>query len=190
MHIVCGKAGMPALLHVLCRSADGRTALGCAAVQVSAWDSIFVRARRRDVHPILADIAGYGGWWPGASTTPDGAGWRLLLRPPTLGARLVGRTQALHVRVRRVRRDLGVELDYRGTIGGAAEWYYLDERAGTVVHYLLKGEAAGGRTLAEHRAAVRAALHELKDRLEAGRAAGAEPDPALLAHQRRGPRSR
>ncbi len=139
-------------------------------MQVSAWDSAFVRARRSDVHAVLADVGRYGDWWPGASSAPDGDGVRLVLRPPTLGARMVGRTQALRVSVRKVRRDKGVHLDYRGTLEGGAEWYYLDESTGTVVHYLVTAQVADvawRRTLAEHRAAVRAALHELKDRLEA-----------------------
>jgi hypothetical protein len=144
-------------------------------VQVSAWDSGFVRAPRSQVHAVLADVGRYGDWWPGASSVPDGDGVRLVLRPPTVGARMVARTQALIVSVRKVRRDKGVHLDYRGTFSGAAEWYYLDELAGSVVHYLVTAQVAETgwrRTLAEHRASVRAALHELKDRLEAGR-----PDP-------------
>lgn len=153
-------------------------------MQLTAWDSMFVRARRRDVHRVLADVAGYGVWWPGASTVTDGESVRLVLAPPTLRARLVGRTQALTVRVRKVRRDLGIDFDYAGTLRGAGEWYYVDEPAGTVVHYLVDAQTAAPRALAEHRAAVRAALRALKDRLEAGRPAGAEPDPSLLADQR------
>lgn len=153
-------------------------------MQVSAWDSVFVRARRRDVHAILADVAGYARWWPGATVAPDGDGLRLVLAPPTLGARLAARTQALTLRIRKVRRDLGVDFECTGTLEGAGEWYYLDEPAGTVVHYLIKAQVARRRVLDEHRAAVRAALQALKDRLEAGRVPGAEPGAALLADQR------
>lgn len=153
-------------------------------MQISAWDSVFVRARRRDVHPVLAAVGRYGQWWPGASATPSATGVRLVLSPPTLGARLLARTQALEVRVGRVRPDLGVDLEYRGTLEGTAEWYYLDEPTGTVVHYLVDAQVGGRRVLADHRASVRAALLELKDRLEAGRAAGAEPPARLLADQR------
>lgn len=154
---------------------------------VSAWDSAFVRARRRDVHPILSDVARYGQWWPGVTSVPHGDRVRLVLAPPTLAARLQGRTQAVDVRLSKVRRDLGVDFDYRGTLDGQGEWYYLDEPAGTVVHYLLSARVADRgwrRILAEHRAAVRAGLRELKDRLEGARSAGDEPEPALLADQR------
>jgi hypothetical protein len=155
-------------------------------MQVSAWDTAFVRARRRDVHPMLADIGRYGDWWPGVRSSGDRDSFRLVLTPPTAAARLTGRTQALVGRVRKVRRDLGVDLDYRGTFTGRAEWYYLDERAGTTVHYLVRAEVAdrGWRqVLGEHRASVRTALAALKDRLEGGRPAGAEPEPALLRDQ-------
>lgn len=154
---------------------------------VSVLDSAFVRARRRDVHPILADVARYGTWWPGVTSTGHADAVRLVLAPPTLAARLQGRTQALDVRVEKVRRDLGVNFSCHGTLEGAGEWYYLDEPTGTVVHYLLSGRVADRswrRTLAEHRAAVRAGLRELKDRLEGDRTAGAEPGAALLAEQR------
>lgn len=154
---------------------------------VSAWDSVFVRARRRDVHPVLADVARYGDWWPGATSVGGGGAVRLVLMPPTLAARLQGRTQALDVRVAKVRRDLGVDLAYAGTLEGTGEWYYLDEPTGTVVHYLVSARVADRgwrRTLAEHRAVVRAGLRELKDRLEGRRVTGAEPGADLLADQR------
>jgi hypothetical protein len=156
-------------------------------VEVSAWETVFVRARRRDVHPVLADVAGYGAWWPGAWAAPHGGAVRLTLRPPTAAARLCARTHALDVTVAKRRRDLGVDLVYRGTLTGTAEWYYLDEAAGVTVHYLVHARVAAAgwrRTLAEHRACVRAALNELKDRLEGGRAVGAEPERALLDDQR------
>lgn len=157
------------------------------AMRVEAWDQVFIRARRADVHPLLRDPGHYGRWWPGASSVigADGTA-RLVLAPRTLGARVARRTQELDVTVVKDRADLGVDMAYRGTLEGAAEWYYLDETAGTVVHYVLHADAADRawrRTLAEHRACVRAALAELKDRLEGARVPGAEPDPGLLADQ-------
>ncbi len=150
---------------------------------MDAWDTVFVRARRRDLHPILADVAGWWRWWPGVFTEPAGEQVRVRLRPPGPGAR----PQRLTVRVVRDRPDLGIDLAYRGHVDGEAEFYYLDEPAGTVVHYLLRGDVAGRRwqaTLRSHRAAVRRALNALKDRMEAGRPPGEEPSACLLADQR------
>jgi len=158
-------------------------------MHVEAWDQVFVRARRADVHPLLRDPGLYGHWWPGVSTTSGAEGaTHLSLRPPTVAARLGRRSQQIAVTVVKDRADLGVDLAYRGTLDGAAEWYYLDESAGTVVHYVLHAEVADRawrRTLAEHRACVRAGMGELKDRLEGARTPGAEPDPVLLADQHR-----
>ncbi|HWB71713.1 MAG TPA: hypothetical protein VG452_05805 [Egibacteraceae bacterium] len=151
---------------------------------VQAWDSGFVRARRRDVHPFLRDVAGYERWWPGVATRPDGDAVALTLRPPGLRRR----PQRLRARQAAERADRGVNLAYRGDLEGEAEWYYLDEPAGVVVHYLLRAHTrprGARRRLRDHRAAVRVALDALKDRLEAGRVPGAEPDPRLLADQRR-----
>lgn len=156
-------------------------------MEISAWDSAFVRARRRDVHPLLADPAGYGSWWPGARSAVRGAAVALTLRPPTLRGRLGLRDQRLRAVTRKVRPDLGIDLDYTGSLSGTAEWYYLDEPAGVVVSYVLRARVAdrGWRAvLGDHRAAVRAALDELKDRLEGARVPGAEPDPRLLVDQR------
>lgn len=80
------------------------------------------------------------------------------------------------------RPDLGVVMRYRGDIDGEAEWYYLDEAHGVVVHYLLRaelGDRGWRRCLTAHRAAVRLALHSLKDRLEGQRLPGDEPAPRL-----------
>lgn len=157
-------------------------------MHVEAWDQVFVRARRADVHPLLRDPGLYGEWWPGVSAAgsgPEGT-THLSVRPPTVAARLRRRSQQIEVTVVKDRADLGVDLAYRGTLDGAAEWYYLDESAGTVVHYVLHAEVAdraSRRTLAEHRACVRAGMAELKDRLEGARTPGAEPDPVLLADQ-------
>lgn len=156
-------------------------------MEISAWDSGFVRARRRDVHAVLAAPAGYGEWWPGARSAVRGDAVALTLRPPTARGRLGLRDQRLRVATRKVRPDLGIDLGYTGSLTGSAEWYYLDEPAGVVVSYVLRAQVAdrGWRgVLADHRAAVRAALHELKDRLEGPRVPGAEPDPRLLAGQR------
>lgn len=153
-------------------------------MEVQAWDSVFVRARRADVHQILRDPSTYGGWWPGLTVEPvsDGA-LALRHRPP---GRLLG-SHAVTLTVTKERPELGVNLAYAGDLDGAAEWYYLDEVDGTVVHYLLRARAVRRRPralLGDHRASVRAALHALKDRLEGPRMPGAEPDTGLLSDQR------
>lgn len=156
-------------------------------MELSVWDTVFVRARRRDVHPVLADPLGYGRWWPGARTEAHADGVALTLRPPTLRGRLGGADQRLVVAVRKDRRDLGVDLGYAGSLAGTAEWYYLDEAAGVLVSYVLRAavpDRGWRRVLAEHRASVRAGLDELKARLEGARTPGAEPDAGLLADQR------
>jgi len=152
-------------------------------VQVEVWDSGFVRARRADVHPLVRDPATWARWWPGVTAVRSG----LVLRPPTASARLAGRRQRIAVRVVKDRVDLGVDLAYSGTLTGPAELFYLDTDDGTVVTYVARVAVADRgwrRTLAEHRAVVRAGLHELKDRLEGSRVPGTEPDPVLLADQR------
>lgn len=159
-------------------------------MRIQAWDAVFVRARRADVHAVLRDVAGYGHWWPGANARPEGEGVLLTLRGP--GRIRVPRPgsgpQRIIARVVGERSDKGLRLRYSGDLCGEAEWYYLDEPAGAVVNYLVNadvGDRGWRKRLAVHRAAVRAALHELKDRLEGGREPGAEPDPDLLADQRR-----
>ncbi len=171
-------------------------------MRIDTWDSVFVRARRRDVHPWLADLGGWHRWWPGLQARTLGgspratahtcAPWAtahnstlsVVLQPP--GGRR--RPQRYSVRLATVRPDLGVKLHYRGDLNGEAEFYYLDEPGGCVVHYLVHAQAGPHaplpRLVADHRAAARSGLNALKDRLEAGREAGAEPDPALLADQR------
>jgi hypothetical protein len=151
-------------------------------MHIEAWDSVFVRARRADVHPILRDVAGYGAWWPGLRATPLPSGTRLHHDPPGM----VRAAHVVDVVVRKDRPDLGVDLGCTGDLVGAAEWYYLDEVDGTTVHHLLRAETddrGWRRRLAAHRASVRAALDELKDRLEGDRIPGSEPDPVLLADQ-------
>ncbi len=152
-------------------------------MDVQAWDCVFVRARRRDVHPALADVAGWQRWWPGVRTRPAGASVVVTLRPPGLARR----RQRFVARVVKNRPGLGVDLRYDGELTGAAEFYYLDESAGVTVHYLLRAKVSEHRwraTLRDHRAGVRRALDALKDRYEGGRLPGAEPDPRLLGDQR------
>lgn len=152
-------------------------------MRIEAWDSGFIRARRADLHPVLADVVSYGRWWPGMVSRPVGERAAIALRPPGV----LRPRQRFTVEITQLRLDKGVRMRYSGDLEGDAEWYYLDEPAGAVVHYLLAAEVADRgwrRCLADHRASVRQALHELKDRFEGGRVPGAEPDPFLLADQR------
>jgi hypothetical protein len=143
-------------------------------VEVQAWDSVFIRATRLALHPVVADLAGWDRWWPGLTVTSDGSNAELELAAPGFTARRRRWTAQLS----RERPGLGVALRYSGDVDGEAELYYLDEHAGTVVHYLLRAVVAdrGWRSaLRDHRAGVRAGLHALKDRFEAGRRPGEEP---------------
>ena len=151
-------------------------------MRIHASDEAFVRARRRDVHPYLADVGGYGAWWPGASSRPSSGGARLTLHPP---GRLV-RPQQLDIVITEERPDLGVAFRVGGDVVGDGEWYLLDELDGVRVNYLLRAESrvpGVRRRMGHHRSSVRAALHALKDVLESGRAVGEEPHPELLAAQ-------
>lgn len=150
-------------------------------MRIDTWDSAFVRARRRDVHPILSDIDRYAEWWPRLRVRRGASGWLLDHRAP----RGLRRVRAW-VRLVKVRADLGVDLAVTGDLVGEAEWYYLDEPTGVTVHHLLRvhGPDRGGAGLVEsYRGSVRAAMHELKARLEADRRPGDEPDPQLVADQ-------
>lgn len=157
-------------------------------MRIDAWDSVFVRVRRRDVHPWLADPGAWQQWWPGLQSRPHADGLAVVLRPPGRHRR----PQRYTVRLTEERPGLGIRLRYGGDLDGEAEYYYLDEPSGCVVHYLVRAEAGAevaglrqaARVTADHRAAARAGLNALKDRLEAGREPGAEPDPALLGDQR------
>ena len=151
-------------------------------MRVEAAESGYVRARRRDVHPLLRDVAGYGRWWPGVTARPVGVGAALTLAAP----RPWQRPQRLLAQVVKDRPNLGVTLSYVGDVRGEAEWYYLDEPAGVVVTYLLRAEVddrGWRRRLAAPRRRVRAALFALAERADAGRRVAAEPDPALRADQ-------
>lgn len=151
-------------------------------MRIQVWDSVFVRARRTDVHPILADIAGYGRWWPAVSSRDLGSRVAVTLTPPGIARR----KQRFTVAVTKERPAKGVRMRYTGDLAGDAEWYYLDEPAGTVVHYLLTaevGDRGWRRLLADHRAAIRQGLDRLKDGLEDGRVPGTEPRPRLLVDQ-------
>ena len=153
-------------------------------MDVHTWDSVFVRASRRTLHPLIADVDGWQRWWPGMTVSRDAHGYDLALRAPGL----LARRRNWSVTVVRVRPTLGIALRYAGQVRGEAELYYLDEPDGTVVHYILRGTVPdrGWRAAQrEHRAGVRAGLDALKDHLERGRVPGDEPDPALLAEQRR-----
>jgi hypothetical protein len=153
-------------------------------VRIDVWDTVFVRARRADVHPLVADVARYARWWPGLRVEPAATNlYRITHRPPVAAAR----RQRVVARVEKTRPDKGIVFDYDGDVVGKAEFFYLDAVDGVTVHYLLGAEAPPStpRRLARHRASVRAALHRLKDVCEAGRPPGAEPEPALVAHQAR-----
>lgn len=163
---------------------------GTGWVSVDTWDTVFVRAGRRAVHEVVREPRTWGGWWPGVRSGPargEPGATVVVLRPPLLVARAVGRRQLLTVRVVEDRPGLGVALAYRGTVTGEAEWFYLDEPAGCLVHYLVRARVprhGWRRTVAEHRAAARAALLAVKDGLEGARRPGDEPPSALLAAQR------
>ena len=152
-------------------------------MDVHTWDAVFIRAARRDLHPVIADVRGWATWWPGLAASGDGEELDLTLRPP-------GRLRAHRWSATVVKRrpGLGVDLRYRGDIDGEAEFYYLDEPWGTVVHYLVRARVAdrGWRPLvAAHRAGARAAMDHLKDRFERDRLPGDEPDATLLSEQER-----
>lgn len=151
-------------------------------MDIEVWDTTFIRARRAEVHPVLADPGTYGGWWPGAVSQGTPARARIVLRPPTL----LGRRQRLVMEVTKNRRDLGVDFLVSGDLDGRGEWFYLDEPSGVVVNYVLRARVPDRRwraTLRDHRAAVRSALEALKDRLEGSRIPGEEPDRRLLEDQ-------
>lgn len=152
---------------------------------VEAWDEVFIRGARASANAEVVDVERWAAWWPGCRVEPLG--------PRTSRVVLqalwpVPARQELLVTVDRVRpRDKGVELTIAGDVEGTAEWFHLDEPNGVVVHWLLRGTCRRPLPrlwLAAHRGIARAGLTSLKDRLEAGRPAGAEPDPVLLAHQR------
>lgn len=157
-------------------------------VDVATWDRAFVRAARREVHEVVRDPRTWGEWWPGVrSGRAAGGAATVVLRPPSAGGRLTGRRQLVSVRVVEDRPGLGVALAYTGTCTGEAEWFYLDEPSGCVVNYLLRARVprhGWRRTVADHRALARAALHALKDGLEGARRPGEEPPAALLDQQR------
>ena len=158
-------------------------------MDVQAWDSVFVRARRVDIHGVLEQVGRWGSWWPGMRTEPVaagplGLGAQVVLRPPGL----LRRPQRYTVEVvkNRKQRALGLDLRYSGDLVGAAELYYLDETAGSVVTYLLRATIEDRRwrgVLADHRAGMRAGLDALKDRFERDRTPGSEPEADLLRDQ-------
>ena len=151
-------------------------------MRLDLWDAGFVRTTRAAVHPIVADVACWGTWWPGCTTRPLASAVEVRLVPP----RPLAPPLRFVVAVTKERKDLGVDLQLTGDLQGAGEWYYLDERAGSVLHAVLHVDVADRgwrRTAAGVRASTRAALHALKDRLEGGRLPGTEPHPDLLAHQ-------
>lgn len=146
-------------------------------MRLESVDEVFVRACHEDVHAYVRDPAGYGAWWPGARSRPARDGAALELRPPGLS-----RVQRLRVTLIEERPGLGLRLGLRGDFAGDAEWYYLDEGDGTLVHYLVRGQMGGRgahRRLARHRWVVREGLHALKDLLESGRSPGQEPGSSL-----------
>lgn len=150
-------------------------------MHLDSWDTVFVRARRCDVHPVLADVDEYTSWWPRLRTRRNPDGW-------LMSHRLPGGWRRLHVRlgITKVRPDLGVDFALTGDLVGEAEWYYLDEPTGVIINHLLRVQApdhCGDRLVAVYRGSVRTALRELKRRLESDRAPGDEPDPQLVHDQ-------
>ncbi|HWH31335.1 MAG TPA: hypothetical protein VNU01_01545 [Egibacteraceae bacterium] len=157
-------------------------------MRIETWDTGFVRARRRDVHALLAlPLDRYGQWWPGVRARGAGADRvELAFRPPGL----LRRSHRVTVEIVKRRPNLGVSYRFTGrALTGEAEFFYTDEPNGVVVNYLLRVETRGGarrarRLTRDHRAVAREALHALKDRCEGGRLPGTDPDPRLLADQR------
>jgi uncharacterized protein YndB with AHSA1/START domain len=127
-------------------------------VRIDLWDTVFVRASRTVVHPLIADLERYPRWWPGLSVEAAAGGlYRIVHRPP--GRR--GRRHRLVVRVEKVRPDKGIVWACGGDLPGKGEFFYLDEVDGVGVHYLLGAEVEGRgwrRLVADHRASVRGAL--------------------------------
>jgi|GEM_PF-3006402 len=153
-------------------------------MEVEAWEVVHLRARRADVHPVLAAVGSYPRWWPGVSVTAAGEGWWLTHRGP---GRPWRRPHQVRWTITRLRPGLGVRVAVRGDVVGRAEWYYLDRRHGITVHYLVRGHVPdrGGRGLLEaHRRSVRAGLQALKARYERDRLPGDELDPGLVLDQR------
>jgi hypothetical protein len=148
------------------------------------WDHAFVRARRRDVHPVLLDVAGYGRWWPGVSCRPLPDDRIELTIRSSAGLR---RRRRLVVKVTKDRPELGVRFVCDGDVQGEGEWFYLDEPNGVIVHAILRGTASARRRTAPRdlRWAFRDAFFALQDRLEQRRQPGDEPDPALLEDQKK-----
>lgn len=154
-------------------------------MQILAWDQVFIRCRRATVNRLVSDVPGWDRWWPGSAVRTLTVADHLV----SLDGRLPRSRQRLVVHVDRVRpRDKGLEFSVRGDVVGTGEWFHLDEPAGVVVHYLLRGDARRLHPrmwVATHRWSVRRGMWGLKRRLEAGRVPGAEPHPQLVAHQRR-----
>lgn len=153
--------------------------------QVEIWDQIFIRSRRSTVNALVAEVGGWGAWWPGLTVRRQVADRYVLhITPPRPHL-----PQRLWVDIDRIRpRDKGLEFSVWGDVEGTGEWFHLDEPEGVVVHYLLRGHThkrSATRWTTVHRRFVRNGMNDLKRRLEAGRTPGAEPHPQLITHQAR-----
>lgn len=129
----------------------------------------------------MADVDRYAQWWPRLGVDRSTEAW-LLTHRVAGGWRRV----RVWLSVTKVRPDLGVDFAVTGDLVGDAEWYYLDEPTGVIVNHLLRVHApdrGGERMIAVYRGSVRAALRELKSRLEGDRDPGDEPDPQLRRDQ-------
>lgn len=157
-----------------------------AGTPIQTWDEIFVRTSRARVNDVVIDVSSWPGWWPRAEVQRGDDGRHALTLRPRWP---LPHVQRLDVVVDRVRpRDKGLEMTIAGDVDATAEIFHLDGPRGVVVSYLLRGRlhrsgAAARLWTAGHRGSVRAALVQLKARLERGRVAGAEPHPRLLAIQ-------
>lgn len=134
---------------------------------VRTVDEVYVEAEPADVYRTLIAFGKDFGWWPGARATSDGK--RLAVSLPA-GR---GRRVRFDAGVDGVRPDEGLVWVFEGgDLSGHGEWWLEPFKDGTIVHYYLEAERAGGGTsriasrIKRHRWAIRRGLNALKDLME------------------------